>query len=123
MNPAVSRSWRYGHSLTAIAALVGAIVAGYAYLTPGSGVDNTAGALLVTGASILILLAALLLALAAGVPRWLRGLFLVLLFLGIVLTGIAGYFLELEIVVGATVVAFIGWIAAMTANPRPVAVQ
>lgn len=117
MNDHVSRSWRYGHLLSALAGLVGAILAGYAYFTPGSGVDNSGGALLVIVSSILILLASLLLALVAGVPRWLRGLFLVLLFVGIVCTAIAGYFLELDVLVGMMVVALIGWIIAMTGTP------
>lgn len=113
----VSRGWRYGHLLTALAGIIGAALAGYAYLTPGSGVDNTGGALLVTFSSILILLASLLLALVPGVPRWLRALLLTLLFLGVISTAVAGYFLELEGLVGMMIVAFLGWIVAMTGNP------
>lgn len=123
MNGGVSRGWRYGHLLTALAGFIGAALAGYAYFTPGSGVDNTGGALLVTVSSILILLASALLALVPGMPRWLCGLLLVLLVLGAICTAIAGYFLELDVLVGMMVVAVIGWILAITgvpaSTPRP----
>lgn len=117
MNGGVSRGWRYGHLLTALAAILGAVLGCYAYFTPGSGVDNSGGALLVIVSSILILLASALLALVSGVPRWLRGVFLVLLSVGIVCTAVAGYFLELDVLVGMMIVAFIGWIVAMTGTP------
>lgn len=123
MNPAMSRNWRFGHLLTALATAIGAAFAAYAWATPGSGVDNTGGALLVIGSSILIFLASLLLGLVAGVPRWLRGLLLALLFLGVVCTAVAGYFLELDVLVGLMAIALIGWIVAMTgglaASPQP----
>ena len=103
-----SRSRRFGAVAIVAGGLAGALVAAYAYLTPLTGVTGTAGALLVILSSVLILAAGLIVALIAH--RGWRNLFRGLLFLGIVLTAIAGLFLHQPVLVAAMAVALLGWL-------------
>lgn len=78
------------------------------YLVPHNGIDHTEGALLVVVSSALILAAAV-------VARWLaKGwpatVLHVLIFLGIIGTGLAAYFLEGMVLELLMAVALIGWL-------------
>jgi hypothetical protein len=98
---------RTGEALLGGASLIGGLVALFAYLRRGSGVDHTGGALLVVVSSALLVLAAIVLALSG--PSWLRILFLVLAILGVVGTGVAAWFLHEWLLLALMVVALIGW--------------
>ena len=88
--------------------LIGAIVAAYYYFIPGAGLDGESGTLLVLISSLLMLLAGLvLLGRATG---FLASLFVVLILLDIIGTGVCAYFLETPVILAAMVLALIGWL-------------
>jgi glycerol-3-phosphate acyltransferase PlsY len=91
-------------------ALIGLCISLYNYFIAGSGVDHTAGALLVVCSTALMLLAALAIALAE-LPAWLAVLLAVAIALDIAGTGLAAYFLETDVLLAFMAVAAIGWIA------------
>jgi len=102
-----------GPWVMALASAAGLAVSVYDDLTPGTGIDHTWGALLVVVSSALIGLASLALALFGSMPRWLRGIVLVLLLLGILGTGCAAYFLEANVLLALMAVALLGWLYHM----------
>lgn len=101
----------------AAASAVGTALALYGYLAPHTGIDHTEGALLVVVSSALILLASLVLAVFSSAPRWLRGIVLALLLLGILGTGCAAYFLESYALLGLMALALFGWLIHMMNGP------
>jgi glycerol-3-phosphate acyltransferase PlsY len=113
----ISKTRRYGLWLMALAGLIGAALTAYQYFTPGTGIDRAGGTMLVLVSCVLILLASLLLFAAPSLPGWITGLFTVLLFLGVIGTGVAAYFLETEILLALMAAAFIGWLMAVF-SPR-----
>jgi hypothetical protein len=120
MNSAL-RSINYGLALLALAAAAGLALSLFNYFL-SLGIGYTYGALLVICSTFLILVASLLIS-WGGLPGWLRVLFVVLLFLGIVGTGFAAWFLDglgLIILMGC---ALVGWLAALIIGlpPRPAA--
>jgi hypothetical protein len=88
--------------------LIGAIAAAYYYFIPGAGLDGEAGTLLVLISSLLMVVAGLVLL------RWVSGfvasLFVILVLLDILGTGVCAYFLETPIILAAMVLAAIGWL-------------
>jgi hypothetical protein len=96
----------------ALAAAVGLIVSAIAYFHLGSGIDHTAGALLVIISTLLLTGAAVVLALTAGGSGWWRGLLLVLTVLGVLGTGLAAYFLHAWLLLVLMVVGLVGWLIA-----------
>jgi hypothetical protein len=100
----------------AAAAAVGTALSVYDYLTRGTGIDHTPGALLVVVSSALILLASLVLALAPGAPRWLRVILEILLLLGVLGTAAAAYFLEAYVLIGLMAVALVGWLVLLSGS-------
>ncbi|SFE54238.1 hypothetical protein [Roseivivax sediminis] len=91
-----------GATVTALAALAGAGLALYLYLTPLTGVTGTIGALIVVVAALLVALGAILIA-TTGHPVW-RWLTI----LGIIGTAIAAAFLHGWWIVVAMIVALVG---------------
>ena len=102
---ATSGAW-----IMAATATVATALSVYNYLTRGTGIDHTPGALLVVISSALILLAALVLALAPSTPRWVRVVLEILLLLGVLGTALAAYFLEAYALLGLMAVALVGWL-------------
>jgi hypothetical protein len=88
--------------------LIGAIAAAFYYFVPGAGLDGEGGTLLVLISSLLMLLAGLVL--LGRVGGFLASLFVVLILLDIIGTGICAYFLETPIILAAMVLALIGWL-------------
>jgi hypothetical protein len=102
----------------AAAAALGLVVSLVAYLRRGSGVDHTAGALLVIISTVLLAGDAAVLALTAQMRgRW-RGLLIALAILDVVGTGVAAWFLHAWLLLILMVVALVGWIAALRPAPR-----
>src|SRR5919205_648282 len=99
-----------GAWIMAAAAAPGTALSVYNYLTRGTGIDHTPGALLVVVSSALVLLASLVLALAPGAPRWLRVVLEILLLLGVLGTAAAAYFLEAYALLGLMALALVGWL-------------
>ena len=104
-----------GTWVIALSSILGAALSLYNYLTPGTGIDHTPGAMLVIISSVLILLASFTLLL--DLQRWFRGLLLILLLIGILGTGLAAYFLEASVLVALMVLALFGWFVRMLGGP------
>lgn len=104
-----------GPWVIALSSILGAALSLYNYLTSGTGIDHTPGAMLVIISSVLILLASFTLLL--DLPRWFRGLLLILLLIGILGTGLAAYFLEASVLVALMVLALFGWFVRMLGGP------
>lgn len=101
-------SYRFGAVLTVAGGLAGAAIALYAYLTPLTGINGSAGALLVIVSSLLVAGAGLIIALIAS--RFGRNVLRVLTGLGILGTALAAGFLHQPMLIIAMVVAAIGLI-------------
>jgi hypothetical protein len=116
----------FGVWLLALAAAAGLVLSLVNYFMD-EGIGYSAGALLVVVSTFLVLVAALLLALEMVGARWLRIVFDVLLFLGIVGTGLAAWFLDAGPLIAFMIAALIGWLAYVLAGSgpgaRPLAVQ
>jgi hypothetical protein len=102
----------------AVVSLLGLIDAIYDYVAPNNGIHGTEGALLVVVSTALMLIAAALIAFGVLRGGW-RVLFEVLIFLDILGTGTAAYFLEAYILVGLMVVALIAWLVQIGAPAAP----
>ncbi len=74
---------------------------------------------LVVVSTALMVLAAGSLTLWPAMPRWLRGVLMVLILLDVFGTGLASYMLEAWWLVGAMALALIGWIVHLAADPAP----
>jgi hypothetical protein len=109
---------RWGTWLLILATVLGFLDTIFNYVWTGNGIHGSEGALLVVVSTLLQLIAAVL------VWRVLRGwawwLFEVLIFLDLVGTAAAAYFLEAWILLALTVIAFIGWVVHL-AQPHRVA--
>ncbi len=109
----------FGTWILLLGALIGLAEAVFDYFWTGNGVHGTAGVVLVIGTMALMVLAAGALAIWPAMPRWLRGVLLFLILLDIFGSGFASYMLEAWWLVGAMVLAFVGWIIHLAADPAP----
>lgn len=105
-----------GAWLMTLAAAIGLIVSAFAYFHLGSGIDHTAGALLVIVSTILLAGAGAALALTGGAAGWWRGLLLVLTLLDVLGTGLAAWFLHAWLLLALMVLALVGWLMAAFAG-------
>jgi hypothetical protein len=106
------RGW--GGFLILLAGLLGAAVAWYDYGAASTGIDHSGGVMLVLATSLLMVLGALVvLVLGSGV---IAGIFMVLVLLDILGTGFAGYMLESNLIMGAMIIAAIGWLIRVTSG-------
>jgi hypothetical protein len=103
----------YGAWFLAGVALLAAGVAAFNAFDWGNGIAYTGGAYLVLGSSCLLFFGALVLAVAAGVPRWLRTLLVILLLLDLAGTSLAGYFLEATVLVALMAVGLLAWLVLL----------
>ncbi len=90
----------------AVLALIDAV---FNYLWTGNGIHGTEGALLVCISTLLLAIAAALIA-GHRIHGWVRTLFEVLIFLDFVGTALAAYLLEAWILVVLIGLAFIAWV-------------
>jgi hypothetical protein len=104
----MSKSMRPGGAgLMLIAGLLGATAALYDYVTPATGIDHTGGVILVLVSCILMLLAAY--AVLVMKPGALTSILVFLIFLDILGTGTAAWFLESGLVMAAMAIATVGF--------------
>lgn len=102
-----------GNWLIAAAAVAGLAVSIFNYLQP-DGIGGIGGALLVIASSALILAASAVRALLT--QPWLQISIGVLLFLGIIGTGLAAYMLEAWLLLALMALAMIGWLIHVFAS-------
>ncbi len=112
MTSLASSSYRTDYAMTLVGlfsflALVDSL---FNYFWTGNGIHGSEGALLVIVATLLMMLAAGLIA-ARWISGWLRGLFEFLILLDFLGTALAAYFLEAWILLALVILAFIAWIA------------
>jgi hypothetical protein len=105
-----------GLLLLTLASLLGLADAIFNYISTDNGIHGTEGALLVVVSTALLVVASLLL--IGGIRGWLKGLFEVLIFLGILGTGAAAYFLEAQILLILMVIALLGWLLQLGRSRR-----
>lgn len=108
---------RTPYVLVLLPALAGAALGAFAYLSPNTGVDGTAGALLALAGAAAVALGALL-ALLPAVRGWARGLLGVLIGLGAALTAVAAYFLMQYAFAVAMALAVLGLLLATALPPQ-----
>jgi hypothetical protein len=107
---------RRGAGLMLLAGALGAAAAVYDFYNFSSGIDGTGGVELVIASTLLMVFGALMvMVLGRGI---LAGIFTLLLLLDVIGTGVAGYFLESGLVMGAMALAALGWLIHVTAARR-----
>jgi len=107
---------RLGNCLMLLAGALGAAAAIYDFYTVTTGIDGAGGVELVIASSLLMVIGALMvLVLGQG---FLAGIFLLLLLLDFIGTGVAGYFLESPMIMGAMALAALGWLLQMRSGGR-----
>ncbi|HET7313418.1 hypothetical protein [Salinisphaera sp.] len=98
--------------------MAGLITAAVDTFSVGNGIAFTFGTYLVLGATVVLLVLGLLLA-VARLGRWLRGLLFVLAFILLVGTGFAAYFLTATLLIAFMAIGLIGWAAHLLVDPAP----
>lgn len=107
----------FGAWLLALAAAAGTAQAIVAFLA-SEGVGHTQAPASLIGSNAVMVIAALLIAGLAPIPRFLRGIILLLLLFDIVATAMAAWFLELWVLVAFMAIALLGWLAHVAFGPR-----
>lgn len=102
------RRSRRGSAAVALAGLIGAAVAGWSYVTPSTGIDHSIGVLIALGACLLLVVGALVVAVLGR--GFIAGLFIILVLLDILGTGLAGYMLQSIGIAAAMLLAAAGWL-------------
>ena len=110
---------RYGVWMMLLGALIGLAEAVFDFFWSGNGIHGTAGVVLVIVSTALMVLAAGALTLWPAMPRWLRGVLMILILLDIAGSGFASYMLEAWWLVGAMALALVGWIVHLAADRAP----
>jgi hypothetical protein len=105
-----SRHSTRGAWLIILASLIVIAICVYDYYTPETGLIGTGGTILVAGAGLLMLLAALVMAKVPNRSCLLQGFLVVSIVLDIVGSSLAGYFLESPVIMAAEALALIGWL-------------
>jgi MFS family permease len=99
-----------GAWLIILASLIAMAICVYDYYTPKTGLIGTRGVQLVAVAALLMFLASLVMALVPNRRCLLQAYLVVSIFLDIVGSSVAGYFLESPIIMAAQALALIGWL-------------
>lgn len=110
-----SGSWR-GAGLMLLAGVLGAVAGLYDFYNIASGIDGTGGVELVIASSLLMVFGALMVIIMGR--GLIAGIFLLLLLLDAIGTGVAAYFLESGLIMAAMALAALGWILHMNTRGR-----
>ena len=108
-----------GGATVAVSGLIAAAVAAYAYLAPLTGVNGTAGPLLVILAGGILIMGGLLLPMAVG--RGLRVTLRILIVLALSGTAIAGLLLHQNLIAVAMIIGLVGVLVDIIRPGRTVA--
>jgi hypothetical protein len=111
------RTTSYGGWLLVAASAIGFLLSIYNCVNEGNGIAYTEGAILVVVSSALVLAASLAMVLDHNKPAWLAGFFYVSIFLGLVGTGVAAYFLLAYALMALMIVGLIGWLIHICFDP------
>ena len=102
--------------LLCILSAVGVIVAAVDTFSQGNGIAFSGGAYLVVCSTILLLIASLIVMLWSSGPGWARGILLFLIFLDLLGTGVAAYFLDAYLLLAVMALGFIAWLIVLFAG-------
>lgn len=105
-----------GAWLIVLASLITIAICVYDYYTPETGLIGSGGVILVAGAAVLMLLAALVMAKMPGRSSLVQTFLTVSILLDIIGSSVAGYFLESPVIMGAQALALIGWLINVISN-------
>lgn len=105
---------RWGAWVLAAVSGGGLVDAVVSFFWRGSGIDHTAGALLVVVSTAILVIIGLVLAR----PSRLHGLLMVLSILDVFGTGLAAYFLHAWVLLALMVIAALGWLALVPVSNR-----
>ena len=103
-----------------LAVLIALCLVLYDFFTVGSGIEYTIGDLIVICSTALLLCVGALLVFVPAVPWWLLLLLNLAILADIIGSGVAGYFLETDFVMGLLGVALLAWIALLVTRPRAI---
>ncbi|MGX1097630.1 hypothetical protein [Amorphus sp. MBR-141] len=106
-----------GAWLLCLAALVAVVVSAINAFNAGNGIAFTAGSYLVLVTSVLLLVGSVALIWSTSLPRIAAVVFAILVLLDILGTGFAAWLLEADVLLGAIVVAAIGWVVYVVFDP------
>ncbi|MGX4805496.1 hypothetical protein [Bradyrhizobium guangdongense] len=107
---------RYGFWILLASSVAGMITAVTAAFDEGNGIAYSGGAYVVLVSTALLLLGVLALALY-GVLKWLMISLTILIFLDLVGTAVAAYFLETPVLLASMVLGLIGWLIYLLVDP------
>jgi hypothetical protein len=99
-----------------LASLITIAICVYDYYTPETGLIGSGGVILVAGAAVLMLLAALVMAKMPNRGALVQTFLTVSILLDIIGSSVAGYFLESPVIMGAQALALIGWLINVISN-------
>lgn len=105
-----------GAWLIVLASLITIAICVYDYYTPETGLIGSGGVVLVAGAAVLMLLAALVMAKMPGRSSCVQTFLVVSILLDIIGSSVAGYFLESPVIMAAQALALIGWLMNVIAD-------
>lgn len=111
---------RYGLWLLLGSSVAGLIAAAVAVLHEGNGIAYSGGAYLVLVTTALLVAASLVLALYRRRRKWLTIILAILIFPGLVGTGLAAYFLETSPLVAFMVLGLVGWVVYLLVDPAEI---
>lgn len=111
------RTISYGGWLLAAASVIGFLLALYYLLDPDTGVAYSYGAIIVACSSAILSAAALIMVLIYDKPVWIKGILYVGMFIDLIGTGFAAYFLEAWWLLAAMAVGLIGWLIRVFFDP------
>ncbi|MGX4771112.1 hypothetical protein ACWAUC_15105 [Bradyrhizobium guangdongense] len=107
---------RYGFWILLASSVAGMITAVTAAFDEGNGIAYSGGAYVVLVSTALLLLGVLALALY-GVLKWLTISLTILIFLDLVGTAVAAYFLETPVLLASMVLGLVGWLIYLLVDP------
>ncbi|MGN6585269.1 MAG: hypothetical protein ACTHJV_16350 [Rhizobiaceae bacterium] len=99
--------------LLCILSAIAVIVAAVNTFSQGNGIAFSFGAYLVLCSTILLIIASLVVMLWNSGPGWARGILLFLIFLDLVGTGVAAYFLDSYVLLALMALGFIAWLISL----------
>lgn len=111
------RATSYGGWLLVAASAIGLLLSIYNCFDDGNGIAHSQGAILVIVSSALVFAASLAMVLDHDKPAWLAGFFYVSIFLGLVGTALAAYFLLAYWLVALMIVGLVGWLIHIFYDP------
>ncbi|WP_423822402.1 hypothetical protein V5738_00340 [Salinisphaera sp. SPP-AMP-43] len=106
----------HGGLLLLAAAFAAVITAAIDTVSTGNAIAFTLGTYLVLGSTAVLLILAMLLV-ASGVGRFVRGLLFTLIFIDLLATGLAAYFLTAHLLLAFVALGLLGWAVHLFIDP------